>query len=94
MHPPAPSDHGVVQLTGDDLTGYRRATVGFVFQHLGLMEMLTAAENVGLAAALITLVEGLRREHHCILVAVTPNRLLATWADRRFSIIGDRLVTA
>ncbi len=39
----------VAQLTGDDLARYRRETVGFVFQHFGLLGTLTAAENVELA---------------------------------------------
>jgi putative ABC transport system ATP-binding protein len=36
----------------DDLAAYRRATVGFVFQHYGLVEVLTASENVALALSL------------------------------------------
>jgi putative ABC transport system ATP-binding protein len=39
----------VARLTGDDLARYRRKTVGFVFQHFGLLGTLTAAENVELA---------------------------------------------
>lgn len=39
-------------LRGDDLARYRRTTVGFVFQHFGLLETLTAAENVELAGCL------------------------------------------
>jgi len=39
-------------LRGDGLASYRRATVGFVFQHFGLVETLSALENVELAAAL------------------------------------------
>jgi putative ABC transport system ATP-binding protein len=45
-------DVDLAGLAGDDLAGYRRATVGFVFQHFGLLETLTAAENVELAATL------------------------------------------
>jgi ABC-type lipoprotein export system ATPase subunit len=44
-------------LEGDELAAYRRATVGFVFQHFGLLEALTAAENVELAGTLA----GMRR---------------------------------
>jgi len=52
--------HGRVEVGGADLTGlggdalaaYRRATVGFVFQHFGLLETLTAAQNVELAGTL------------------------------------------
>ena len=40
------------ELTGDALAAYRRETVGFVFQHFGLLEALTAQENVELAATL------------------------------------------
>ena len=39
-------------LGGDALASYRRNTVGFVFQHFGLLETLTASENVELARAL------------------------------------------
>jgi len=55
----APQD-GRVEVGGQDLTGlsgdrlaaYRRSTVGFVFQHFGLLETLTAAQNVELAGTL------------------------------------------
>jgi putative ABC transport system ATP-binding protein len=36
----------VSELTGNALADYRRSTVGFVFQHFGLMDALTAVENV------------------------------------------------
>ena len=42
----------LTQLGGDGLAAYRRATVGFVFQHFGLLETLTAAQNVELAGTL------------------------------------------
>ena len=42
----------IADLAGDDLAAYRRTTVGFVFQHFGLLDTLTAAENVELAATL------------------------------------------
>jgi putative ABC transport system ATP-binding protein len=42
----------IAALAGDGLAAYRRATVGFVFQHFGLLDTLTAAENVELAASL------------------------------------------
>jgi ABC-type lipoprotein export system ATPase subunit len=42
----------VARLSGDDLAAYRRTTVGFVFQHFGLLDTLTAAENVELACTL------------------------------------------
>jgi len=46
-------------LRGDELAAYRRSTVGFVFQHFGLLDTLTAQENVELA---ITLAGTGRRE--------------------------------
>ncbi len=39
-------------LSRSDLAAFRRETVGFVFQHFGLLEALTAAENIELACAL------------------------------------------
>lgn len=39
-------------LTGDALAAYRRAAVGFVFQHFGLMPTLSAAGNIELALTL------------------------------------------
>ena len=42
----------LTDLDGDELAAYRRETVGFVFQHYGLVTMLTALENVELALAL------------------------------------------
>jgi|SRR5579864_5007213 len=45
-------EHDLSGLHGERLAAYRRATVGFVFQHFGLLDLLTATENVELAAAL------------------------------------------
>ena len=42
----------VATLEGDELAAYRRTTVGFIFQNFGLLEALTASENVELAAML------------------------------------------
>jgi ABC-type lipoprotein export system ATPase subunit len=39
-------------LRGAALAGYRRTTIGFVFQHFGLLDALTAQENVELALSL------------------------------------------
>ena len=55
-----PVQAGTVVVAGEDLAGlggdrlarYRATTVGFVFQHFGLLEALTAAGNVELALAL------------------------------------------
>lgn len=45
-------DQLVERLRGAELAAYRRRTVGFVFQHFGLLEALSARENVELAMAL------------------------------------------
>jgi len=44
--------HDLSNLDGDELAGFRRDTVGFVFQHFGLLDALTATENVELALVL------------------------------------------
>jgi putative ABC transport system ATP-binding protein len=44
--------HDVASLEGDALAAYRRSTVGFIFQNFGLLDALTALENVELAAML------------------------------------------
>ena len=67
--------HDVAALTGDALAAYRRLTVGFVFQHFGLLEALTAAENVELAAVLAGERPSQRRERARALldaVGMTP----------------------
>jgi putative ABC transport system ATP-binding protein len=45
-------DVDLAGLGGDELAAYRQTTVGFVFQHFGLLEALSAAENVELAGTL------------------------------------------
>jgi putative ABC transport system ATP-binding protein len=44
--------HDLARVTGDALAAFRRTTVGFVFQHFGLLDALTAVENVELASAI------------------------------------------
>jgi putative ABC transport system ATP-binding protein len=44
----AVAGHDLSQLRGDRLAEFRRSTVGFVFQHFGLLEALTAQENLEL----------------------------------------------
>jgi putative ABC transport system ATP-binding protein len=39
-------------LAGNELADYRRRSIGFIFQHFGLLEACTALENVELALAL------------------------------------------
>ncbi len=48
-------------LSRDELASYRRSTVGFVFQHFGLLDTLSAAENVSLACTLAGLPRRQRR---------------------------------
>lgn len=43
----------VHRLRGSALADYRRDTVGFVFQHFGLLDALTALENVELSLTLV-----------------------------------------
>lgn len=44
--------HAVGELDGDALARFRSTEVGFVFQHFGLLDTLTALQNVELAATL------------------------------------------
>ncbi|MBW3611465.1 MAG: ABC transporter ATP-binding protein [Actinobacteria bacterium] len=53
--------HDLHGLDGDELAAYRRATVGFVFQHFGLLDTLTASENVEVALSLAGARAGARR---------------------------------
>ena len=55
--------HDLRTLSGDGLAAFRRETVGFVFQHFGLLEALTARENVELALTLAG-VSSARQRHH------------------------------
>jgi putative ABC transport system ATP-binding protein len=40
------------ELRVDELANYRRTTIGFIFQHFGLLDLLSARENIELAASL------------------------------------------
>jgi len=52
-HPPkCVAGHDLATMAGDRLAEYRQKTVGFVFQHFGLLEALTAFENLELALTL------------------------------------------
>jgi ABC-type lipoprotein export system ATPase subunit len=59
----------VAALSGDALAEYRRTTVGFIFQNFGLLDALTALENVELAAMLAGERPALRRERASELLA-------------------------
>jgi putative ABC transport system ATP-binding protein len=50
------------RLAGDELAAFRRQTVGFVFQHFGLLDLLTARENVEMALSLAGVGPGNRRQ--------------------------------
>jgi ABC-type lipoprotein export system ATPase subunit len=55
-------DVDVSALDGDALAAYRGSTIGFVFQHFGLLGTLTALENVELAMAVASLPRAERTE--------------------------------
>jgi len=44
--------HNLRELGVDELAAYRRTTIGFIFQHFGLLDLLSARENIELAASL------------------------------------------
>jgi len=54
--------HDLDALHGDEMAAFRRTTVGFVFQHFGLLGALTASENVELALTLAGARRDRRRE--------------------------------
>lgn len=54
-------DQDLSPLRGDGLAEYRQQTVGFVFQHFGLLGNLTALENVELAMTIAARDRKLRR---------------------------------
>jgi putative ABC transport system ATP-binding protein len=65
----------VATLEGDELAAYRRTSVGFIFQSFGLLEALTASENVELAAMLAGERTSVRRRRTAELldaVGMTP----------------------
>ncbi|HEX9995287.1 MAG TPA: ABC transporter ATP-binding protein [Acidimicrobiales bacterium] len=62
-------EHDLSRLAGDGLAAYRRATVGFVFQHFGLLDTLTAQENVELAGSLAGTRPSARRARAAELLA-------------------------
>jgi putative ABC transport system ATP-binding protein len=56
--------HNLRDLHADVLAEYRRTTIGFVFQHFGLLDLLSARENIELAASLSA--PSRRRRQHAI----------------------------
>jgi putative ABC transport system ATP-binding protein len=48
-------DIDLAQLDGDALAAFRGSTIGFVFQHFGLLGTLTAQENIELAMSVASL---------------------------------------
>ena len=61
--------HELAGLDEDGLAAFRRTTVGFVFQHFGLLETLSALENVELAGALERISRAERRRRARELLA-------------------------
>ncbi|MDH5225007.1 MAG: ABC transporter ATP-binding protein [Actinomycetota bacterium] len=59
----------IATLRGDDLATYRRETVGFVFQHYGLVPVLSALENIELALSLTGIDRDERRDRARTLLA-------------------------
>ena len=75
----------LTQLSGDGLAAYRRATVGFVFQHFGLLETLTAAQNVELAGTLNGATPAERRARALLLLDAVGLRDRAAHRPSRLS---------
>ena len=73
-------DADVGRLRGRALAAYRSCVVGFVFQHFGLVDVLTARENVALALGLGGAPAGSRRRRADELLAAVG---LAERADHR-----------
>src|SRR3984893_11563055 len=48
----AVGQHDLRALRADELATYRRTNIGFIFQHFGLLDLLSAREHIELAAAL------------------------------------------
>jgi putative ABC transport system ATP-binding protein len=59
----------LARCSGTELADFRRETVGFVFQHFGLLETATALENVELALSLARCQRRLRRRKAAGLLA-------------------------
>jgi putative ABC transport system ATP-binding protein len=74
------------RLAGNALADYRRRTIGFVFQHFGLLETLTALENVELAMALDGAPRARRRSRARELLAAV--RLVGREEHRPSSLSG------
>jgi putative ABC transport system ATP-binding protein len=74
--------HDLHRLGRNALADYRREIVGFVFQHFGLLDTLTAAENVELAGTLAGQSARLRRKRAAELLDAVG---LADRSDHRTS---------
>jgi putative ABC transport system ATP-binding protein len=59
--------HNLRDLHADALAEYRRSTIGFVFQHFGLLDLLSARENIELAASLASASRNRRHEARDLL---------------------------
>ena len=58
----------LAHLSRSELAAFRRETVGFVFQHFGLLDALTAAENVEVAGSLARVPPAERRRRSADLL--------------------------
>ncbi|HYM96842.1 MAG TPA: ABC transporter ATP-binding protein [Candidatus Sulfotelmatobacter sp.] len=79
------ADYSVARLRGDRLAAFRRETVGFVFQHFGLLGALSAAENVELALALSRLDAKARGRRALELLALVGLEARATHLPKALS---------
>src|SRR6202140_816908 len=59
--------HNLRDLQADPLAEYRRTTIGFVFQHFGLLDLLSARENIELAASLARVSRNRRQQARDLL---------------------------
>jgi putative ABC transport system ATP-binding protein len=62
--------HNLRDLHADALAEYRRSTIGFVFQHFGLLDLLSARENIELAASLASASRNRRQQARNLLSEV------------------------
>jgi putative ABC transport system ATP-binding protein len=69
--------HDLHHMGRNQLADFRRQTVGFVFQHFGLLESLTAAENIELACTLAGIGARARRERAAELLDAVELRARA-----------------
>jgi putative ABC transport system ATP-binding protein len=77
--------HSLADLGSDELARFRAVEIGFVFQHFGLLEALTALENVELAATLAGVGRARRRRRAAELLEVVGLSARAKHTPRALS---------